>query len=98
MPGPDYGRTARELTACGVDANTPCVLVSNAGRSSEKLCFMALADLPFVAGVSAPAILIVGEVARRSPDVASEISDLTSQIYPPAIEGTRVTSSPSLKL
>src|SRR6476620_11097542 len=48
MPGPDYGRTARELIESGVSAATPCVLVSHAGRSSEQHCFMALGDLPSV--------------------------------------------------
>jgi uroporphyrin-III C-methyltransferase len=65
MPGPDYSRTARDLTEAGLDADTPCVLVSQAGRKSEQKCFVALCDLPFVSGVKAPAILIVGEVARR---------------------------------
>jgi uroporphyrin-III C-methyltransferase len=66
MPGPDFGRTARELMESGVDSNTPCVLVSNAGRNNEQRCFMRLADLPFALGVAPPAILVVGEVARRT--------------------------------
>jgi uroporphyrin-III C-methyltransferase len=70
MPGPDYGRTARELMESGVDCNTPCVLVSHAGRASEQKCFMQLLDLPFALGAAAPAILIVGEVARRVPEHA----------------------------
>jgi uroporphyrin-III C-methyltransferase len=65
MPGPDYGRTARDLINSGVEANTPCVLVSQAGRSAEQNCFMPLSDLPFVMGVQSPALLIVGEVARN---------------------------------
>jgi len=69
MPGPDYARTARDLISSGVEPNTPCVLVSQAGRAepgrnSEQSCFMSLSDLPFVMGVQAPALLIVGEVAR----------------------------------
>jgi uroporphyrin-III C-methyltransferase len=64
MPGPDYGRTARDLISSGVEANTPCVLVSQAGRSTEQKCFMSLSDLPFAVGVQSPALLIVGEVAR----------------------------------
>jgi uroporphyrin-III C-methyltransferase len=72
MPGPDYNRTARDLTEAGVDANTPCLLVSQAGRKSEQQCFLALCDLPFVSGVMAPAILIVGEVARRTADETSK--------------------------
>lgn len=81
MPGPDYSRTAHDLVSSGVEPNTPCVLVSQAGRSaepgrpsdrlsehrrSEQSCFMSLSDLPFVMGVQAPALLIVGEVARSA--------------------------------
>jgi uroporphyrin-III C-methyltransferase len=66
MPGPNYERTARELMESGVDSSTPCVLVSNAGRSNQQSCFMVLADLPFLSGLP-PALLIVGEVARRVP-------------------------------
>jgi uroporphyrin-III C-methyltransferase len=72
MPGPDYGRTARDLINSGVEADTPCVLVSQAGRSAEQKCFMTLSDLPFVVGVQAPALLIVGEVARTAQDGKSK--------------------------
>ncbi len=64
MPGPDYGRTARDLIDCGLDANTPCALVSRAGRADERVCFMTLGDLPFAVGVAAPALLIAGKVAN----------------------------------
>jgi len=67
MPGPDYNRTARELMEAGVDCNAPVVMISSAGRANQKTCFMSLLDLPFAGGVAAPAILIVGEVARRVP-------------------------------
>lgn len=63
MPGPDYGRSARELIGCGLDENTPCALISRAGRTGEKACFMTLGDLPFAAGVTAPALLIAGKSA-----------------------------------
>lgn len=68
MPGPDYSKTARELMEAGVDCNTPCLLLSSAGRAGEQKCFMTLLDLPFAAGVAAPAVLIVGEVARPVSD------------------------------
>ena len=67
MPGPNYGKTASELMESGLDASTPCLLVSNAGRGSQQSCFMALCDLPANGGIVAPAVLIVGEVARRVP-------------------------------
>lgn len=65
MPGPDYSRTAQQLIASGLDANTPCVLVSNAARNTEQVCYMTISDLPFAIGIAAPAVLIVGEVARK---------------------------------
>lgn len=65
MPGPDYGRTARELVVLGIDAATPCALVSNAGRNTQQVRFLSLEALSSVVSVVPPAVLIVGEVARR---------------------------------
>jgi uroporphyrin-III C-methyltransferase len=65
MPGPDYGRIAQELRDSGLDAATPCAVVSNAGRANEQTRFLTLADLAAVKGIPAPALLIVGEVARE---------------------------------
>ncbi len=68
MPGPDYKRTVRDLIESGVDAGTPCVVVSNAGRKSEEIRYLSLAALSSASGIAAPAILIVGEVARTEYD------------------------------
>jgi len=64
MPGPDYARTARELAASGLDASTPCAVISNAGRANETTHFLTLGELGQQKGIAAPALLIVGEVAR----------------------------------
>jgi uroporphyrin-III C-methyltransferase len=64
MPGPDYGRTANELIELGLKASAPCVLVSHAGRATEKVHTTTLAGLGSISGVSAPAVLIAGEVVR----------------------------------
>jgi uroporphyrin-III C-methyltransferase len=92
MPGPDYSRTARDLTEAGVDANTPCLLVSQAGRKTEQKCFLALCDLPFVSGVTAPAILIVGEVARRA---TGETSKELNEILDPVL--TSLNKNPGIR-
>jgi uroporphyrin-III C-methyltransferase len=65
MPGPDYGKTARELMAMGIDAAMPCAVVSNACRGGQKVRFLALAELGAERGIVAPAVLIVGRVAGR---------------------------------
>ncbi len=64
MPGPDYARTARHLLDMGLDDDTPCALVSHAGRKEERVQRLSISDLFFPRTVSAPAILIVGEVTR----------------------------------
>jgi len=64
MPGPDYGRTARELIQSGLGPSTPCAVISNADRANQQTRLLTLAEMPFTQGISAPALLIVGEVAR----------------------------------
>jgi uroporphyrin-III C-methyltransferase len=65
MPGPDYGRTARDLVEQGIDAATPCAVVCNACRPNQQVRFLSLADLGSAQGIVAPAVLIVGRVAAR---------------------------------
>lgn len=64
MPGPDYGKTVDELLQLGLSSTTPCALVSNAGRREQQVRFLTLFELQFASRVPAPAVLIVGEVAR----------------------------------
>jgi uroporphyrin-III C-methyltransferase len=92
MPGPDYGRTARDLMESGVDASIPCVVVSKAGRNDEEIRRMRLSEIAAAKGISAPALLIVGEVAAKHATREHE------KTQPPAIDGTSVISSPSLNL
>lgn len=77
MPGPDYRKTAHELMQAGVGGNTPCLLVSKAGRSDEQMYSFILQEFPFAGHLEAPAILIVGEVARRTAsDAEKDLDDL----------------------
>jgi uroporphyrin-III C-methyltransferase len=92
MPGPDYERTARDLMESGVDASIPCVVVSKAGRKDEEIRRMRLSEIAAAKGISAPALLIVGEVAGQPATQEHEGTQ------PPAIDGTNVISSPSLNL
>lgn len=86
MPGPDYSRTARELTLSGVEPGTPCAVVSKAGRADEEVRFLTVAELASAKGIPAPALLIVGEVARehsprRHGDTFSKISSEARDPY-----------------
>jgi uroporphyrin-III C-methyltransferase len=79
MPGPDYSKTVQGLFESGHEPTTPCSVVSNAGRANEEVRYLTLQELASAKGISAPAMLIVGEVARehtpqRREDLLSEIS------------------------
>lgn len=71
MPGPDYGETAQMLLRLGLNAETPCALVSNAGREQEQIKFFSLSQLESIQGVAAPAVLVVGKVVRTSNSAES---------------------------
>lgn len=64
MPGPDYTATAHQLLRMGLDAETPCALVSHVGREHQQIKFLSLSELQSIASVAAPAILVVGKVVR----------------------------------
>jgi uroporphyrin-III C-methyltransferase len=64
MPGPDYGRTVRELLRSGLNTTTPCAVVSNAGRECQQIKFLPLSELESMNAAPAPAVLIVGNVVR----------------------------------
>jgi len=79
MPGPDYSKTVQGLLESGHEPTTPCAVVSNAGRTNEEVRYLTLGELASAKRISAPAMLIVGEVARehtpqRRKDLLSEIS------------------------
>ena len=88
MPGPDYGSTAKELIKLGVNASAPCVLVSHAGRATEKVHTTSLNGLGSISGVAAPAVLLVGEAVRtgetsrpvQSVSLVEHSSDVRRQI------------------
>jgi len=71
MPGPDYSGTVQGLLESGHAPTTSCAVVSNAGRKNEEVRYLTLHELGSAKGIIAPAMLIVGEVARRSQQETS---------------------------
>jgi siroheme synthase len=65
MPGPDYSKTVQALLESGHEPKTPCAVVSNAGRTNEEVRYLTLHELKSAHEILAPAMLIVGEVARE---------------------------------
>jgi uroporphyrin-III C-methyltransferase len=79
MPGPDYSKTVQGLLESGHEPGTRCAVVSNAGRPNEAVRYLTLHELASAKGISAPAMLIVGEVAREhTPRRQEEIGETFS--------------------
>jgi uroporphyrin-III C-methyltransferase len=64
MPGGNYGEISRRLQHAGFAADTPCVIVSQAGATQQSVQDTDLASLSCLEGAPSPALLIVGEVTR----------------------------------
>ncbi len=64
MPGNHYEKIADDLAAAGWSAETPCVLVSQAGTKQQLILRIALNELANTPAVPAPAVLLVGAVSE----------------------------------
>jgi uroporphyrin-III C-methyltransferase len=64
MPGSDYKLLATQLCDAGLDAQTPCAVISHAGRQTQQVRCCDLSSLGSVESLPAPSLLIVGECAR----------------------------------
>jgi uroporphyrin-III C-methyltransferase len=60
MPGSDYRGLTADLCRSGLDPNTPCVLVSRAGRYDQQVLCTNIALLAARDALPAPALLLVG--------------------------------------
>jgi uroporphyrin-III C-methyltransferase len=63
MPGGAYTDLASALMA-RVEPSTPCVIVSAASQASQQMHWTDVEGLRRVSGIAAPALLIVGQIAR----------------------------------
>ena len=64
MPGGCYRDVSKQMTAAGLSAETPCLIVSNACRENQELLWTDLGGLQRLSPPDAPALLIVGSVTR----------------------------------
>jgi len=64
MPGRDYGALANALHNAGLSPQTPCAVVSNAGRPEQAIIWSRTGLLADLVSLPSPALLIVGECAR----------------------------------
>jgi uroporphyrin-III C-methyltransferase len=64
MPGGDYRSLTERLRAAGLGPETPCLIVSRVTYAQEQVHLATLATLPDAPRLPAPALIIVGDVAR----------------------------------
>jgi uroporphyrin-III C-methyltransferase len=64
MPGNNYEALARRLCEAGLSPETPCAVISHAGRATQQVRSCNLASLASLEPLPAPSLLIVGECSR----------------------------------
>jgi uroporphyrin-III C-methyltransferase len=75
MLGGDNVQLSQRLRAAGLDSDTPCVIVSRTSTPAEAVYATRVGDLAKAPSLSAPALLIAGEVAAeicRAREVGSK--------------------------
>jgi uroporphyrin-III C-methyltransferase len=75
MPGDRYELIANELLAAGLDSGTPCRIVSRASQPDESVVTTTIGGLASRERLPAPAVLIVGEVGRKTEDGSQKTED-----------------------
>ncbi len=71
MPGRDYPAISARLASAGLDLATPCAVISRATAPDQEVQLTTIRDLPGAPRLSAPVLLLVGEVVRFARTVAS---------------------------
>jgi len=70
MPGQNYSDVARKLTSAGLTGETPCAVISRATTKYQRAHRTSVAKLHRAPQLSAPTLLVVGEVVRFADPVA----------------------------
>jgi uroporphyrin-III C-methyltransferase len=65
MPGGHEGDLAKQLMEAGMPSDTACFVVSSASRPDEQVVETTLGELPGLHQLPAPALLLIGVVARQ---------------------------------
>jgi len=80
MPSERYGEIGLNLMAAGLGPQTPCVIVSAVSTRDQTLHWTVVGDLVGLHPAAAPALLIIGNVARSG---CNGISAVMNDIYAP---------------
>ena len=72
MPGGNYHKISQELRQAGLPGETPCVIASQASTPREVLLATTVEQLPQLAPLASPTLLVLGPIARFSKPTALE--------------------------
>jgi uroporphyrin-III C-methyltransferase len=75
MPGGVYRDLAAALAERGFGPQTPCLVASGVSRDAQQLQWTDLTGLETFGGAAAPAVLIIGQIARHAAE------ELTSGLW-----------------
>jgi uroporphyrin-III C-methyltransferase len=70
MPGQNYSDIAKRLTTAGLAGETPCAVISRATTRHQRTHRTTVLDLHRAPQLSAPTLLVVGEVVRLADPAA----------------------------
>jgi len=74
MPGSDYRALAQSLTSAGLDAETPCMLISQIGCPGQRVHRSTLDRVGDLPHLPAPALFLAGSAVagRRRAELTEE--------------------------
>jgi uroporphyrin-III C-methyltransferase len=88
MPGHDYSGTSQKLSSAGFAAETPCVIVSQATSTQQRVHITTISQLHQSPLLAAPTLLIVGDVVKYANRASAQ-----EEVFLPADEREKVVSS-----
>lgn len=68
MPGHDFAELVRELQGGGLEAETPCLIISNVSRPEQQFFRTALRELAAAPTLASPSLLVVGSMVSEFAD------------------------------
>jgi len=95
MPGPNYAEIGAKLSAGGLDGRTPCLIVTHASQPEQQIRRTTLRELSREPSLPAPALLIVGEVARPLPPLQEDERTASRKTTEPHEEILHLTDAPT---
>ncbi|HYK39788.1 MAG TPA: hypothetical protein VEU98_07165, partial [Candidatus Eremiobacteraceae bacterium] len=66
MPGKEFEALQRQLFDAGLSEDLPCLLVSQAARSEQKLIRTTLGNLSLLPSLPAPNLLLIGSTVAEA--------------------------------